>query len=212
MDNTIRMPDWLRFPLVLTVVATVSAVCLAVLWYLTLPHKERIQAELTEKALKVVMPEATSFEPKEGIAGGRRISYRVAKRGDEVIGYVAEGQAAGYSSVLKAMVGVDTDFVIQGIEVLSQKETPGLGDKVDEVRSKKTWWTVITGTSPDETGHRPWFQEQFKGKTAPVKADKDGGEIEAITGATISSRAVCKAVDEAVEDIEKAVGSQPTSE
>lgn len=203
-----KMPDWMRFPLVLVIVTSVSAFCLAGLRALTLPQKRAMEAKITERALKVVMPQATSFEARQGIIDGRKFYYRVAKLGEEEIGYVAQGQATGYSSVIKVMVGVDKNFVIQGVEVLSQKETPGLGDKVDEIRSMRTWWTVLTGTSPDERGLRPWFQAQFAGLGVPVKVDKDGGRIEAITGATISSRTVCQAVNRAVDDIRAVVGSK----
>jgi electron transport complex protein RnfG len=202
-----KMPDWMRFPLVLVIVTSVSAFCLAGLRALTLPQKRAMEAKITERALKVVMPQATSFETRQGPIDGRKFYYRVAKLGEEEIGYVAQGQATGYSSVIKVMVGVDKDFVVQGVEVLSQKETPGLGDKVDEIRSKRTWWTVLTGTSPDERGLRPWFQAQFVGLGVPVKVDKDGGRVEAITGATISSRTVCQAVNRAVDDLKTVLGS-----
>jgi len=198
------MPDYIRFPLVLIVVAAISAVSLAGLNIVTIPTKQRIQGEITERALKVVMPDAQTFESKDATVDGKVFSYRLAKDDNgELVGYVAEGTAEGYSSRLKVMVGVTPQLEIKAIKVLYQKETPGLGDKVEEVLSKKTWWTVITGTSPDEKGLRPWFQTQFDRKTAPVKVTKEGGTIEAITGATISSNAVCTAVNHAVENLKK---------
>jgi electron transport complex protein RnfG len=151
------------------------------------------------------MPDADVFEVKNAKMDDHDFQYRVAKKGGETIGYVATGHASGYSSVLEVMVGVDNSFEIKGVKVLYQKETPGLGDKVEEILSKKTWGTIIAGTSPDETNLRSWFQAQFDGKQSPVKVDKEGGDIESITGATISSRAVCNAVNRAVEDIKKAI-------
>lgn len=195
------MPDWLKFPLVLFIVSFVSAASLAGLYSVTLPKKVAMQKRIVEDALKVVMPDADSFDLKGCSVDGENFEYRIAMKDEQVIGYVASGHATGYSSVLEVMVGVDKDFVIQGVKVLYQKETPGLGDKVEEILSKKTWSTIIAGTSPDEPGLRPWFQVQFGGKKFPVEVDKDGGQIEAITGATISSRAVCTAVNEAVEKI-----------
>ena len=202
-----KLPDWLKFPLVLLIVAVISAASLAGLWALTSKTRMAIAAKDTEAALKILFPDADSFEVKETTVGGHPFTYRIAKGGGATMGYIAEGQAMGYSSNLKVMAGVKKDFTIQGIKVLYQKETPGLGDKVDEILSKKTWGTIITGTSPDEKDPRPWFQVQFDGKKTPVKVGKDGGKIEAITGATISSRAVCNAVNEAVEKLKKAVGS-----
>ena len=199
------MPEWLKFPIVLVIVALISAASLAALYSVTKPKKEAMQKALVEEALKVVMPDADSFEEVTKDIGGEKFSFRVAMKGGETIGYVATGAASGYSSILQVMAGVDTNFVIKGVKVLYQKETPGLGDKVEELDSKKTWGTVITGTSPDESGLRPWFQAQFDGKQAPVSVNKDGGAIDAITGATISSRAVCNAVNDAVDKIKKAV-------
>lgn len=202
-----RLPDWFKFPLVLLVVAIVSAASLTGLWVVTKTSREAMAAKEVEAALKVVFPEADSFEVREVKVGGKPFTYRIAMKGGSTEGFVAEGQAAGYSSTLKVMVGVGSDFTIRGIKVLYQKETPGLGDKVNEVLSKKTWGTIVTGSSPDEMGLRPWFQVQFDGKRVPVRVDKDGGTIESITGATISSRAVCNAVNQAVEDLRKAVGN-----
>jgi electron transport complex protein RnfG len=200
------VPDWIRFPLVLTIVAVISASALAGLQHVTKPVKERIQKGITEQALKVVMPKADSFEEVDATVDGKPFAYRIAKGADgQSVGYVAIGAAEGYSSKIKVMVGATPEFEIAAIKVLYQKETPGLGDKIEEILSKKTWGTVITGTSPDESNLRPWFQTQFDGKSVPVKVDKDGGAIEAITGATISSRAVCDAVDEAVENLKKAI-------
>ena len=203
-----KLPDYIKFPLVLIIVAAIAAVALAWLYKVTLPTKLRIQAEITQSALKVVMSEAATFEDAMAEVDGAQFEYKLAKDGGgKVIGYIAEGAAEGYSSRLRIMVGVKTDFSINAIKVLYQTETPGLGDKVNELLSTKTWWTVIPGTSPVEAGLRPWFQIQFDGKETPVKVQKDGGTIDAITGATISSRAVCHAVNEAVTDLRKAVES-----
>lgn len=201
-----HLADYIKFPLVLLIVAGVSAAALAGLNLVTSPAKQKIQNQITEQALKVVMPEAASFDEVRGTAEGRLFTYRLAKAADgETLGYVADGSAEGYSSRIKVMVGVTPQLEIKAIKVLYQKETPGLGDKVDEILSKKTWWTVLTGTSPDESTLRPWFQTQFDGRAAPVNLDKKGGKIEAITGATISSQAVCDAVNLAVEGLKHAI-------
>jgi electron transport complex protein RnfG len=202
---TKRLPDWLKFPLVLLVVAVISAASLAGLWAVTKKSRGEMAQKEIEAALTVVFPGVQEFEVREAKVDGQPFTYRVAVQDGSMVGYVAEGAAAGYSSTLKVMVGVGTDFRVKGIKVLYQKETPGLGDKVNEILSKKTWGTIVAGTSPYEKGLRPWFQVQFDGKRVPVRVDKDGGTIDAITGATISSRAVCNAVNQAVERLKKAV-------
>ena len=200
------MKDWLKFPVVLVVVAVISAASLAGVKMATDPAKQKIQDEITQNSLKVVMPEAKSFDKSKTVIKGEQIQYMTAKDAEgKLLGYVIEGSAEGYSSRIRVMVGVENDFRIKAVKVLYQNETPGLGDKIEEVHSKKTWGTVITGTSPDESALRPWFQVQFDNKSIPVALDKSGGDIQAITGATISSQAVCKAVNSAVEYLKEAL-------
>jgi len=193
-----HMPDWLRFPLVLTVVGLISAASLAGLNSFTAPKRAEEKANETKQALDWVIPEAAKFEKRET----PQFPYFVALDDNgTVIGYAAEGSTGGYGGEIHVVVGVDRSFKVLGIKVLSQRETPGLGDKVEEVKSKKTWGTVIAGTSPDESGLKPWFQDQFKGVQAPARLKRDGGTIEAITGATISSKATVEAVNSAVEKL-----------
>jgi electron transport complex protein RnfG len=82
------------------------------------------------------------------------------------------------------MVGFDTDKKIINISVLKQKETPGLGTKIKE----------------------PKFKDQFKGKdpaSFKMAVKKDGGEVDAISAATITSRAFCEAVNKAYQALLK---------
>ena len=200
------MPEWLKFPVVLIVVALVSAVSLTALQNVTEPQRLKIEAEIKEAALKIVLPDAEKFEDVKTEVDGKKFDYMTALGSEsDIIGYVAEGRAAGYSSNIKVMVGVNKEFKIVAIKVLSQKETPGLGDKINEILSKNTIVGMIRGITYDEVGLRPWFQVQFNGKAAPVKVQKDGGNIEAITGATITSRTVCKAVDIAIANLKLAL-------
>lgn len=200
------MPDYIKFPLVLIIVSLISAVSLTALKGVTEPQRIKLEASEKEASLKVVVPQAEKFEDVAGDIDGKPFNYKKAVTTDgTIIGYVSEGEAAGYSSVIKVMVGVDKEFKVLAIKVLSQKETPGLGDKINEVLSKKTLVGLIMGKKYDEEGLRPWFQVQFDGKTVPVKVQKDGGDIEVITGATISSRAVCEAVDLAISNLKLAL-------
>jgi RnfABCDGE-type electron transport complex G subunit len=107
-----------------------------------------------------------------------------------------KGSAQGFGGKVEAIVGWTEDLNnVVGISVSAPKETPGFGDRVNEVLSENTWYNLLTGTMKDETGKCPWFQEQFSGNTiAQAKLKKDGGQIDAITGATITSNAVVRAV------------------
>lgn len=108
-------------------------------------------------------------------------------------GFVFIARGKGYSSVIETMVGVGADGRITGIKVISQQETPGLGTKITEVRH---------GESDS------WFYRQFKGKSAEdnIKVKKDGGTIDAVTGATISPRAVTNSVNKGLARLKETVG------
>lgn len=102
----------------------------------------------------------------------------------KLIGYAFQASGKGYSSQIKTMVGIDTTGKICGIKIISQKETPGLGTKIEKID----------------------FQEQFKNKMAEElkkvvpkqRAEREGG-IGSITGATISSKAVTKSIRVAID-------------
>lgn len=97
-------------------------------------------------------------------------------------GYTFIARQKGYSSTIESMVGVDADFIITGVKVLFQQETAGIGDRILEIRDGES---------------EPWFTRQFIGKTMTddIKISKDGGTIDAISGATVSSRAVSLSID-----------------
>jgi electron transport complex protein RnfG len=139
--------------------------------------KDRIAAFAREEqldALKNVLPEAQSF--KETGAGK---SWEGVK-GGEVVGYVEKTSIQGYSGPIVLVFGVDLQGKITGVRVLSHTETPGLGAKITTAK----------------------FLDQYKGKTVgqvALKKDDPAGGIDAISAATISSRALTRAVRQAME-------------
>lgn len=143
----------------------------------------RIQSEAAaQEGMKKVAPDAASFEAIEiaddenydGI--GITSANKALDASGEEIGYVVEILPSGFGGTIDMMVGVDNDGVVTGISILSLSESPGLGARAKE----------------------EWFQDQFVGMTAPVAVQKDGGQVEAITSSTITSRAVSKGVNGAI--------------
>ncbi len=108
-------------------------------------------------------------------------------------GYIFVTRGNGYSSTIETMVGVDMYGKIRNAKILFQQETPGLGAKVEEIRYRET---------------ESWFTKQFKGKTVTddIRVIKDGGNIDAVTGATISSRAVTNSINSGLVELEKTIG------
>jgi electron transport complex protein RnfG len=165
-------------------VTVLLVVCLVAGGALALTHlslKERIvEVELAEvsRALSEIFPHATSFEKADGY-------YETLKNGS-VIGYAAIAEGAGYGAAfggpdIKLVFGIEPENkTIIGVRIIIHGETPGLGSKITENE----------------------FLEQFQGKgLEEIALRRDEGEIDAITGATISSRTVVDIIREKMEEI-----------
>jgi electron transport complex protein RnfG len=164
-----------------------------------------------QEAVKAVFPEGVI--PKEATGGGRLPDrYWTAALGGAV-GYAFEVTGRGYAGDIKFMVGVEHNGRILGVSVLSHGETPGLGDRVNEVASAGYVWRPSGGGE----SAKPWFTRQFEGLSAltPIGINKAAGEwhvldegkreelrgkneVTAITGSTISTRAFTKSISEKV--------------
>ena len=151
---------------------------LAVTYEVTKPKIEEQERLEEEAALKSVLPEADSFTGKQ--AG--EIDYFEAMKDGKLAGYCVKVTGQGYGGFIKMIVGVNPNGVIEGVEILQQQETPGLGANIDETR-------------PGEK--EPYFLQQFRGKKASDIYVKKN--IDAITGATISSKAVTDSIRETVD-------------
>ena len=170
------MNNILRFVIVLFLVNLAAASILAGVYNVTKPHIERQEQLFKDNALKEAMPEEIG-DRFEVVEKGEGKKYWKAFKNNKLSGYVFIAEKYGYSSDIETMVGVKKDGTITGMKVINQNETPGLGAK-------------ITKTS---------FIEQFKGMNVrDVKLSEDG--IHAITGATISSKAVVDSIKS--EDLE----------
>ena len=174
------MSNLFKFGLILGVICLAATLVLAVTYEITKPKiEEQLKIE-EQSALRSIMPSADSFNEK-ALDG---IEYFEALKGRQVVGYCVRAAASGYNGYIRLIAGVDPDGAIEGVAVLEHSETPGLGAKINEIR-------------PGES--EPWFLRQFKGKSARTIAIKK--DIDAITGATISSKAVTDAVRKTVDDL-----------
>ena len=211
------MPRTVRYPLTLGLVCVVMGFGIGLSYQLMKDRIARKELEVTLQALDEVLPENThqpwtvleGRDPRDPDA----VFVGLDDRG-ETTGYAALGEHQGYSSKVRVMVGVepdlsDTDHIrIKAVRVVSQQETPGLGTRVEERRSSKTLWDVLTFSKKPEVLTRP-FLDQFAGKTygkvQVIKTDDGSGRIVAVTAATISSTAVVEAVRKAVLKIRRTV-------
>lgn len=144
--------------------------------------KEAIAQQSLQKAessRKVVLPQAKSFEEQES----GELCYYVGKDASGyAVGYVFTTESKGYGGTIQVMTGIGSDDTVQGVVLLSQNETPGLG------------------ANATRDNFRIQFQQAVpKNGFEVIKATPSEGQIEAMTGATISSKAVTDAVNLAVE-------------
>lgn len=95
----------------------------------------------------------------------------------------------GYGGKINMLVAIDRAGSISGVRVVSHNETPGLGDYIDIAKNK--WITLFTGLSHERYKNEDW------------KVKKDGGQIDYMAGATITPRAVAKAVHKALQYFEE---------
>ncbi|WP_294511735.1 RnfABCDGE type electron transport complex subunit G [uncultured Intestinimonas sp.] len=152
-------------------ISAICAVLLGLVNNITMGPIEVATQAKTQAAMEAVLP-ADSYT-EVAYTGGDPLVTKVYQAGDA--GYVVQVAPSGFGGVLDIMVGVNTDGTCSGVSIISHSETSGLG---------------ANATKED-------FRSQFVGKSN-VAVTKDGGEIAALTGATITSRAVCSGVNAAI--------------
>ena len=170
--------------LVLTGVTVISVALLAWVNELTKEPIAAANAKTLSDAVKAVVPGFDNdpiAEKKMQEVNGVEYAVYPATKGGEYIGAAVEASAMGFGGDLKVLVGFDAQGNIIDYSLLSHAETPGLGSKAAD------WFKK--GNRGDITGKNPG--------SAPLTVSKDGGEIDAITASTITSRAFLKAVNTA---------------
>lgn len=164
------MPDVVKMVAVLFIACGFSAGSLAVVNLVTRDPIEAGERKAKDAALREVFAEADEFKE---ITPNR--VWEARSKGQPV-GHVLQAETPGYSGPIVMMFGTALDDTLTGFKVLSHTETPGLGAKITTER------------------FRSQFRSKSVGQLALRKESPDQGQIDAITAATISSRAVTKAV------------------
>ena len=164
-------------PLVLFIICVVITSVLAVTNAATKDKIAELEAKTQAEAMTRLLP-ADRFEEESGELDGQSFTYYTALQNGKVAGYVFITAGRGYGGSVSVMTAVGKYGAIISMEVLSASdETPGLGANA----LKADWWN------------------QFAGKSGELAVSKDGGEVDALTGATITSRAVVSAVNTALD-------------
>lgn len=167
-----------KITLNLTIACLVSGVIIATIQYFTVDTAQRKSIEMANKKMQKLLPSANEFKKIPA-----HENWFEAYKDKQLVAYIVPGETKGYGGILKLITAVSPDGKVISFTIKETHETPGLGDKAE----------------------LPPFKDQFTGKDlAHLKVTKnpaDKEDILAITGATITSRAVTEAVREAVEKL-----------
>lgn len=160
-----------KLSFVLFLITAFSGFILSLVYSITQPKIIKNEQLKEQQAIKIIMPEVKSFQLQKD----HYLIYSDNEK-KKLISYIFKTQAKGYGGLIKCNVGIDLNGSITGIVIFSHTETPGLGTKIQEVRRREK---------------EPYYLSQFKQlKEEQVNFDN----VTAITGATISSKAVLKCV------------------
>jgi len=174
-----------QLALVLTLITAIAGAGLAAVYAITKKPIEETQIKKKNEAIALVMPDYKGSNLKD-------VKVQVAEGEDSIMVHLAFQDSTLYGAAVETytnkafsgtftlMVGIDAKGAILGTEVLTMSETPGLGDKID--KNKSDFSKQFVTKKPDDYN---------------LKVKKDGGDVDAITAATISSRAFCDALQRA---------------
>jgi electron transport complex protein RnfG len=183
----------LRLSIVLTVISCAAALLIAVTNMKTQEQIACQQRTAQQEALQRIMPQGVQITERRMLPPSQTdsVSYWTGVSGSDTV-YAFKIGRRGYSSTISYLVCLTPEGIITGMTVLDQSETPGLGSRVQETISKKYIWNGLAG--PKEK--TPVAIEKTMGEWHLLneqqrQALRDKNGVTAITGSTISTRAVC---------------------
>lgn len=173
------LKDYLVPTLVLFVICFVATLLLGMTNSVTAPIIEKLAIETEIKSRQTVFPDAVSFGEAKISADGTSVVDALDAQGNK-IGSVVVNSTKGYGGDISVMTGVDAEGKVTGVNILSHAETAGLGANATTEKFRNQFINLVAGIT--------------------VSKDKAGeNSIDALTGATITSRAVTDAVNAAIE-------------
>lgn len=177
------MRDIVKHGLILLIITTIAAFVLAV-------TNDVTQAIITERAeqqniesIKALLPEAEEFNKVEGVASGIIVEVYEGTKGGNVVGYTVKSIPRGYAGTVETLVGISQDGKIVGLKIGANTETPGLGTKIADASYLNQFMDKAADLVFNIT------------KDQPAKAE----DIQAVSGATVSSKAVAEGVNTSTE-------------
>ncbi len=199
-----RESTFLNMVIVLFLVSMIAATALAFVFQLTKEPIAQAKLEKKKEAIKNVV-KAFDNNPVEDMfkmadETGDSLECYPAKNKGEIVGYAIKTYSKkGFSGIISLMIGFDADGHIHKTAVLEHHETPGLGDKMQ--RNKSSFSTQFDNMDVPNTADKD-------NDGIIIEVSKDQGTVDAITAATISSRAFCDATERAYNVFKKIKNTQ----
>jgi len=175
------MKENFKLGIILAIITSIAGILLGLANGVT---KDAIaeNSKLNKEDLALIMPLATSVEETDKELEGNILEILEGKNGSEEVGYLFKVNTKGFHGPVDLMIAISNEGKTTGVKVISHSETPGLGAKIDEDKFKERFKNI-----PIDKGINMV-------KTTPTTEN----EVEGVTGATISSKAVGTAVNEAI--------------
>ncbi len=177
--------SFVNMVMTLMVVTAVASFTLASVYNITKGPIEMAREAARQLAITMVVPDFDELMTRRYMpaVGRDSLEFNYAYKNGELVGVaVATYTDMGFSGRIRAMVGFYPDGRIVDVVHLEHQETPGLGDKIE--KGKSDWSDQFRGLDPSET---------------VIKVTKDGGQVDAITAATITARAYCDGIRRAYD-------------
>ncbi|MBE6991764.1 MAG: RnfABCDGE type electron transport complex subunit G [Ruminococcaceae bacterium] len=174
--NTSTVAYVLKLGVILFLICAITAGLLGFVNSITEDRIAEITAEKTAKAMSTVLPADAYDEVEYTGSDALVVTAYKASTGGSPVGYVVEVTPSGFGGTIDMVVGVDMNGAVTGVDIIDMSETSGLGANASKAS----------------------FREQYIGGTGNFAVSKDGGTIDALTGATVTSRAVTSGVNAAV--------------
>jgi len=179
-ERKTKQPGAVELVLVLFLISAVTALLLGFVNYITEDRIAQIKAGDTSDAMIEVMPGDYKFVSLEGDWSSELVSgvYSAESKGT-VEGYVVQTSVSGFAGIIEMAVGLTAEAEVIRVALISHTETSGLGAEAEKES----------------------FRDQYIGAADALELTKNGGTIDAITGATITSAAVTNGVNAAIETV-----------
>lgn len=207
-------PGVWRSGLTLAVLAAICTALVAITWHLTAPRIAENEQAALEKSLEPtlsgvfyddgVTESLLVIPPPHELPGTEPVPvYRVYSGSEPVAAVFVVTEPGGYAGPIRLLIGIDYSGAVTAVRVLSHRETPGLGDQIEA--SKTNWLEQFRNASLASPPRAEWAVR------------RDGGAYDQITGATVTTRAVVRAIKDTLlyfeshrDDIFEAAGEEST--